>query len=305
MLRKLLFVTLLFTLTLAACAPAVPTKDAAGIALTDGLGREVKLASAALRVVSLAPSNTEILFALGAGDKVVGRDEVSDYPAEALSLPTVGGWSGFSAEAIVALKPDLVLAAEINSPELVAELEGLGLTVYYLANPKTLEDLYTNIEIVATLTGRDATKLTDSLKARVAAVDEKIMPLSYAPSVFYEVDATDPSKPYSVGPGTFIHLLINRAGGANAVELAGITDPYPQISLEQLVIAPPDIIILGDSMWGTTAEAVVARPGWDTLKAVVNGKIFPFDDNLVSRPGPRLIDGLEALARLLHPEAFE
>ena len=306
MLRKLFFVMLLAALTLAACTPAVPSgNEAAGITLTDGLGREVKLESAAQRVVSLAPSNTEILFALGAGDKVVGRDEVSDYPAEALALPTVGGWSGFSAEAIVALKPDLVLAAEINSPELVAELEGLGLTVYYLSNPKTLEELYVNIEIVATLTGRDATKLTDSLKARVAAVDEKIMPLSYHPSVFYEVDATDPSKPYSVGPGTFIHVLINRAGGANAVELAGITDPYPQISLEQLVIAPPDIIILGDSMWGTTAEAVAARPGWDTLKAVVDGKIFPFDDNLVSRPGPRLIDGLEALARLLHREVFE
>lgn len=305
MLRKLLFVMLLAALTLAACAPAVPSTEAAGIALTDGLGREVKLASAAQRIVSLAPSNTEILFALGAGDKVVGRDEVSDYPEEALTLPTVGGWSGFSAEAIVALKPDLVLAAEINTPELVAELEGLGLTVYYLSNPKTLEELYVNIEIVATLTGRDATKLTDSLKARVTAVDEKIMPLSYHPSVFYEVDATDPSKPYSVGPGTFIHLLINRAGGANAVELAGITDPYPQISLEQLVIAPPDIIILGDSMWGVSAEAVAARPGWDTLKAVVDGKIFPFDDNLVSRPGPRLIDGLEALARLLHPEVFE
>ncbi len=306
MFRKLFFVMLLVALTLAACAPAVPSgNEAAGIVVTDGLGREVKLESAAQRVVSLAPSNTEILFALGAGDKVVGRDEVSDYPAEALALPTVGGWSGFSAEAIVALKPDLVLAAEINSPELVAELEGLGLTVYYLSNPKTLEELYVNIEIVATLTGRDATKLTDSLKARVAAVDEKIAPLSARPSVFYEVDATDPSKPYSVGPGTFIHLLINRAGGANAVELAGITDPYPQISLEQLVIAPPDIIILGDSMWGTTAESVAARPGWDTLKAVVDGKIFAFDDNLVSRPGPRLVDGLEALAMLLHPEAFK
>ena len=305
MFRKTLLIALLLVL-LAACAPAVPSgNEAAGIVVTDGLGREVKLESAAQRVVSLAPSNTEILFALGAGDKVVGRDEVSDYPAEALALPTVGGWSGFSAEAIVALKPDLVLAAEINTPELVKELEGLGLTVYYLSNPKTLEELYVNIEIVATLTGRDATKLTDSLKARVAAVDEKIAPLSARPSVFYEVDATDPSKPYSVGPGTFIHLLINRAGGANAVELAGITDPYPQISLEQLVIAPPDIIILGDSMWGTTAESVAARPGWDTLKAVVDGKIFAFDDNLVSRPGPRLVDGLEALAMLLHPEAFK
>ncbi len=305
MLRKLLFIALLAALTLAACAPAVPSNDAAGIMLTDGLGREVALESAAQRVVSLAPSNTEILFALGAGDKVVGRDEVSDYPEAALALPTVGGWSGFSTESIVALKPDLVLAAEINSPELVAELEELGLTVYYLSNPKTLEDLYVNIEIVATLTGRDPTKLTDSLKARVAEVDEKIAPLSYHPSVFYEVDATDPSKPWTAGPGTFIDLLIARAGGQNVVSLAGITDPYPQISLEQLVIAPPDIILLGDALYGQSPETVAARPGWDALKAVVEGRVFPFDDNLVSRPGPRLIDGLEALAKLLHPEVFK
>ena len=304
MFRKTLLIALLIVL-LAACAPAVPSKDAAGITVTDGLGREVKLESAAQRIVSIAPSNTEILFALGAGDKVVGRDETSDYPEAALSLPTVGGWSGFSTEAIVALKPDLVLAAEINSPELVAELEGLGLTVYYLSNPKTLEDLYANIEIIATLTGRDPTKLTDSLKARVAAVDEKIMPLSARPSVFYEVDATDPSKPYTAGPGTFIDLLIQRAGGQNVVSLAGITDPYPQIGLEQLVLTPPDVILLGDALYGQSAETVAARQGWDGLKAVIDGKIFPFDDNLVSRPGPRLIDGLEALAQLLHPEVFK
>ena len=305
MFRKTLFLTLLIALTLAACAPAVPAAEAAGLTLTDGLGRTVTLASPAQRVVSLAPSNTEILFALGAGDKIVGRDEVSDYPEEVKSLPTVGGWSGFSSEAIVALKPDLVLASEINTPELVSELEDLGLTVYYLPNPKTLEDLYVNIETVATLTGRDPTKLTDSLKARVTTVDEKIAPLSARPTVFYEVDATDPSKPYTSGPGTFIDLLIGRAGGQNVVTLAGITDPYPQISLEQLVVAPPDIILLGDALYGTTAETVAARPGWDSLTAVIDGNIFPFDDNLVSRPGPRLVDGLEALARLLHPEIFQ
>lgn len=305
MLRKILAFTLLASLMLAACAPALPKKDAAGIALTDGLGREVKLEAAAQRIVSIAPSNTEILFALGAGDRVVGRDEASDYPQAALALPTVGGWSGFSTEAIVALKPDLVLAAEINTPELVSQLEKLGLTVYYLSNPKTLEDLYKNIEIVAALTGRDPAKLTDSLKARVAAVDEKIAPLSYTPTVFYEVDATDPSKPWTVGPGTFIDLLITRAGGQNIVSLAGITDAYPQIGLEQLVTTPPAIILLGDSNYGVTAEAVASRPGWDTLDAVIEGNVFPFDDNLVTRPGPRLVDGLEALARLLHPEVFK
>jgi iron complex transport system substrate-binding protein len=307
MLRKLLFVMLLAALTLAACAPAVPSgNEAAGITLTDGLGREVQLESAAQRVVSLAPSNTEILFALGAGDKVVGRDQLSDYPAEAASVTDIGSTFGaLNTELIVSLKPDLILAAEINTPEQVAALEELGLTVYYLPNPKSLEDLYVNLETVATLTGRDATKLTDSLKARVAAVDEKIAPLSYRPTVFYEVDATDPSKPYTVGPGTFIDLLIGRAGGQNVVTLAGITDAYPQISLEQLVIAPPDIILLGDALYGQSAETVAIRPGWDSLKAVIDGNIFPFDDNLVSRPGPRLVDGLEALARLLHPEVFK
>lgn len=306
MFRKTLFLTILAALILSACAPAVPAKEAAGLTLTDGLGRTVTLASPAQRVVSLAPSNTEILFALGAGDKVVGRDQFSDYPPEVESIDKVGGSMGeYSLEAIVALKPDLVLASELNSPELVASLEKLGLTVYYLPNPKSFEDLYTNLETVATLTGRDATKLTDSLKARVTAVDEKIAPLSSRPTVFYEVDATDPSKPYTAGVGTFINLIINRAGGANFTELAGITDQYPQVGLELLVVTPPDIIILGDSMWGTTPEVVAERPGWDALLAVTEGRVFPFDDNLVSRPGPRLVDGLEALARLLHPDAFK
>lgn len=304
MLRKILFLTLLLALTLGACAPAVAEKEAAGMTLTDGLGREVALEAPALRVVSLAPSNTEILFALGAGDKVVGRDEFSDYPEEAKALPSVGGSMGeYSVEAIVALEPDLVLAAGINNPELVKQLEDLGITVYYLANPTTLEEMYVNLEIVAQLTGEDPTKLTDSLKARVAAVDEKIAPLSSRPSVFYEIDATDPSKPYTYGPGTFGDLLISRAGGFNIA--SQVTDPYPQLSLEQIVTDNPSVIILGDSMWGVTPESVAARPGWESVAAVQNGQVFAFDDNLVSRPGPRLVDGLEQLAKLLHPGLFE
>jgi iron complex transport system substrate-binding protein len=175
--------------------------------------------------------------------------------------------------------------------------------VYYLANPTTLEEMYGNLEIVAQLTGEDPTKLTDSLKARVDAVDEKIAPLSSRPSVFYEIDATDPSKPYTYGPGTFGDLLISRAGGFNVG--GQVTDPYPQLSLEQIVADNPSIIILGDSMWGVTPESVAARPGWESVAAVQNAQIFAFDDNLVSRPGPRLVDGLEQLAKLLHPGLFE
>ena len=328
MLRKIVFFTVLLAL-LTACAPQTtpmpapvmtepaaatespateaPATEPPAVSYTfnDGLGREVTLAGPAQRVVSLAPSNTEILFAVGAGSQVVGRDEFSDYPAEAASIDSVGGSMGqYSAEAVVALKPDLVLAAEINTPELVKQLEDLGLTVYYLKNPTTMEEMYVNLEVAGQLTGHDVTELVDSLKARVAAVDEKIASATDKPIVFYEIDASDASKPFTYGPGTFGDLLITRAGGINFSTAAGITDAYPQVSLEQVVATNPNIIVLGDSMWGTTPESVQARAGWDVLDAVKNDKIFPIDDNLVSRPGPRLVDGLEQLAKLLHPELF-
>lgn len=301
MFRKTLVLTLLIVL-LTACAPQ--SVSTGGLTFTDGLGREVVLPGPAQRVVSVAPSNTEILFAIGAGAQVVGRDEFSDYPAEAASLPSIGGSMGeFSAEAIVALEPDLVLAAEINTPELVKQLEDLGLTVYYLSNPTTLEEMYVNLEIVGQLTGHDVSALVESLKERVAAVDEKIAPLSFRPNVFYEIDATDPTKPWTYGPGTFGDLLIERAGGFNIASSAA--DPYPQWSLEQIVVANPSVIVLGDAMWGVTPESVKERAGWESIVAVQDGNIFPIDDNLISRPGPRLVDGLEALAKILHPGAFE
>ena len=305
MLRKTLLITLLIALmTAGACAPqATPTT--APITLSDGLGREVKLAAPAQKIISLAPSNTEILFAIGAGSQVVGRDNLSDYPEAAKAATDIGSaFEALNTELIVSLQPDLVLAAEINTADQVKALEDLGLTVYYLKNPTTLEELYANLEIVAQLTGHevDAAQLIEDLKARVAAVDEKIATATEKPTAFYELDATDPAKPYTVGKGTFITLLIERAGGQN---IAGDLDGYPQLSLEQVVAADPDFIILGDSAYGITPESVATRPGWDGLSAVTNNQVFPFDDNLVSRPGPRLVEGLEALAKLLHPELFQ
>jgi len=304
MLRKTLIIALLVLLFLTACSSILPASG--NLTFIDGLGREITLDGPAQRIVSLAPSNTEILFAIGAGSQVVGRDEFADYPKEAKSIESVGGSFGeYNSEAIVALKPDLVLAAEINPPELVKQLEDLGLTVYYLKNPLTLEEMYGNLEIVGQLTGHDVTDLVDSLKTRVAAVDEKIATVTEKPVVFYEIDASDASKPYTYGPGTFGDLLIARAGGENLATAAGITDPYPQVSLEQIVATNPGAIVLGDSMWGVTPESVQARAGWDALDAVTNNQVFPFDDNLVSRPGPRLVDGLEQLAKLLHPDLFK
>jgi iron complex transport system substrate-binding protein len=295
------FTILTLVLFLAACGGEAPASSGP-IALTDGLGRTVNLPASARSVVSLTPSGTEILFAVGAGAQVTGRDMFSDYPAEAAPVQDIGGSMGeYNLEAIVALQPDLVLAGGINPPELVASLEELGLTVYFLPNPLTLEEMFANLETVGMLTGHEVetAALVESLAARVAAVDQVIPMLSYRPYVYYELDATNPAQPYTAGPGTFVDLLIQRAGGFNiGAELEG---EWATISVERLLVADPTIILLGDAAYGETPEKVALRPGWEALTAVRNGQVFPIDDNLVSRPGPRLVDGLEALVELLHP----
>ncbi len=287
--------------------PATATAVSTTITVTDGLGREVTLAAPATRIVSLAPSNTEALFVLGVGDRLIGRDDFSDYPPEALDVPSIGSlYPAVNAEAIVALEPDLVLAAGITSPADVTRLADLGLTVYSARVNTGLDDIFTDLLDLGVLTGRapEAEALVAGLKGRVEAVTSKTAGLTERPVVFYEIDATEPSKPWTSGPGSFMAQLIGMAGGANAGDIAA--DQYAQLSLEQLVAQDPAIIILGSATYGgQTPELVAARTGWETLAAVENGAVYTFDDNLVSRPGPRVVDGLELLAALIHPELFE
>jgi len=302
----LVIVVALCTL-LSACAPAatpVPTAvpTSAAISVTDGAGRAVILPGPAKKIVSLAPSNTEILFAIDAGSNVIGRDEFSDYPTQAKSLPSVGGSMGkYNMEQIASLQPDLVLASSLNTPEQVKALEDLKITVYMLTNPSTLDGLYANLVSVGGLTGHtaDANKLVDSLKQRVSVVTDATSKVTGTPKVFYELDATDPSKPWTAGPGTFLDTLIKMAGGVNIA--ATLKGDYAQYSQEELIAANPDIILLGDGAYGVTADQVAKRPGWADIKAVKNSKVASFDDNLVSRPGPRLVDGLEVLFKIIHP----
>ena len=304
----ILFIAMLVfsTTLLVACTSqpeASPTTQSSPI--EDGLGRQLILDEPAQRVVSLAPSNTEILFAVGAGDQVIGRDEFSDYPDQAITLPSVGGGFGdYNLEAILDLEPDLVLAAEINTPEQVKSMEDLGLTVFLLPNPTSLEEMYENLLTVAKLTGHESEteKLVEELRDRVSQVEMGIESTEDQPTAFYELDATDPSAPWTAGSGTFINTLITMAGGMNiASDMEG---QYLQISVEELLVRDPQVILLGDSAYGVTAESLSERAGWNNISAMVNGRIYAFDDNLVSRPGPRLVDGLEELARLLHPDLF-
>ncbi|KAA3657999.1 MAG: ABC transporter substrate-binding protein, partial [Chloroflexi bacterium] len=136
------------------------------------------------------------------------------------------------------------------------------------------------------------------------AVSDTITAVEEKPLVFYEIDGTDPNAPCTTGTGTFVDTLINMAGGENVA--AVLEGAWIQISIEELIVQDPELILLGDALWGgVTPEAVAAREGWDGLTAVQSNNVFPFDDNLVSRPGPRLVDGLEAMAQFLHPELFE
>ncbi len=312
-------------LLLTACSPAVqaepaPPPTAASpvpeatetlpaptpIALPDGRGAEIRLAAPAARIVSIAPSNTEILFAIGAGGQVVGRDSFSDAPEAALAVPDVGGgWGELDLEALLALEPDLVLSADIIAPEQNQALEALGLPVFVLPNPVELDGLYTNLETVGRLTGHvdQAAQAAAALGQRVQDVLENVANAEDRPLVFYQLDSTDPNAPWTSGPGTFIDTLIHLAGGENVG--AGLEGPWVQISVEALIAQNPDVILMGDALYsGLTAADVAARPGWDAIAAVQNGQVYEFDDNLASRPGPRLVDGLEQIARLLHPGLF-
>jgi iron complex transport system substrate-binding protein len=293
------------TQTFTVPAPPTATATTAAIRLTDGTGTEVELPGPAVRIVSLGPSNTEILFALGAQAQIAGCDLTSDYPAEAKKLAVIADYPTLNVESIVALQPDLVLAAEIISPEQVQSMRSLGLKVFYLANPKSLpDDLFANIRAIGTLTGKgpETETVVTGLQSRFDAVKQKSARATSTPVVYFELDATDPARPYVAGPGSFVDTLIHLAGGRNLG--AGLSSSWATISAEEILREDPDIILLGDTAYGVTVESVAGRPGWKNLKAVKNGAVFGIDSNLVLRPGPRLADGLEIIARYLHPEIF-
>lgn len=285
---------------------ATSTPTPIPVSILDGLGRRINMVQPASRIVSISPGNLEILCAIGAQDQVVGRDEFSDYPPEASVIPTVGSsLQKLNPEVIAQLKPDLVLLAEITPPEQISALEALGLVVFYVANPTDLDSMYQNILTIAALVGREkeAVHLVTSLRQRVTNVMRIVARSPFRVRVFYEIDGADPAKPWTAGSGTFIDQLIAFAGGENIASQTA--SGWAQISQEAILAAAPDVILLGDVNYGVTPLQVARRPGWSEIRAVSNGNIFTFNDDLVSRPGPRLVDGLEQLALTLHPELFQ
>ncbi|MFQ5834681.1 MAG: ABC transporter substrate-binding protein [bacterium] len=275
------------------------------LAVTDYLGRNVTINREPQSIISLAPSNTEILFALGLGDRLIAVSEYCNYPLEAQNKIKIGGFSTVNIEKVVSLKPDLVLATGGVQEAVVEELERLGLTVIAL-NARSIEDVLENIRLVSKAAGQleAARELTTKLEQRIKAVTDKTkdLPDSQRPRVFYEVQY-DPLM--TAGPGTFIDNLIHLAGGVNIASDAAAK--YPVYNLETLIERNPEVIII--SFWhgsiAASVEGVKSRERWQNVEAVKNNRVYGINADLVSRAGPRIVDALEELVSYIRPELFK
>ncbi len=281
--------------------PDVPSPTTAGAALfpvtfTDDVGREVTLADPPRRIVSLSASNTEMLFALGLGDLVVAVDQYSDFPPAARDKPKVGGFSNPDLEKIVAAEPDLVVGTDIHVKGILPELDRRGLKIAILI-PKDVEGVAQGIEELGRLTGREseADTLAERLRSRVALVESRVRG---APPirVFFELSP----QLHTAGPGTFVDDVIRLAGGTNIAANTG--KAWPQMSQEAVLLADPEVVFLGDHAAGESPEQVMARPGWAQTTAVKTGRVVVADPNITNRAGPRVVEGLEFVARTLHPD---
>ncbi len=266
--------------------------------VTDMLGRRVRIPDHAARIVSLAPSITETVFLLGDGERLVGVTDYCDYPPEAARKPRVGGISNPSFEAILTLRPDLVLAtSESNYAEHVQRLTLLGLPVYVI-RPVTFETVLDSIERIGDVLGRG-----DVARGRVASMRREADAIARAvqgaprPRVLYVVW---PNPLIAPGRGTLITELIQRAGGESVTGAEPL--PYPRLSLETVVERRPDRIIVGRHGQGSVEELLRGWAGLTAVAAVREGRVYGVDGDLVHRPGPRMIEALRALARALHPE---
>ncbi|ADI13522.1 ABC transporter substrate-binding protein [Truepera radiovictrix] len=278
-------------LTLASAALAAPYP----LSVTDDLGVTVTLEREPERVVAMMPSHTETLCALDACDKLVGVDDFTNYPPETDDLPRLGGAFSPNIEAILALEPDLVLADE--SSDLAAALRNAGVTVY-AGTAQTFDEAFEKFAVLGQLVNREleAALLVERVRGEIEAIAAQTEALEGV-SVYYEIDPT----PFSVGPGSFIGVLLAKAGGENIVT-EDLGD-FPQLDPEYVIAADPEVIIVSEEDAGALPE----RPGWAGISAVQQGRVVTTDAvtrDAISRPGPRMVEAVRFFARALHPEVF-
>jgi iron complex transport system substrate-binding protein len=271
-----------------------------GASFSDALGRKVSLEGTPQRIVTLAPSLTEIVFFLGLGDRLVGVTKFSSYPPEAAQKPLVGSYVDLNIEQIISLSPDLVLGTvDGNQPEKVALLEQAGLPVF-VVNPRTIRQVIETVNTIGRLCGvpARAAALSEQLSSKVEDIVTRTEALS-RPLVFLQIN---PKPVMTVNGNTFLHDLIELAGGRNIAAEEPTT--YPRISIEEVIQRKPEVIIISSMERGGGFEAARRQwMRWPIIPAVRNNRVHLVDSDLIDRPSPRVVQGLEILARHLHPEA--
>ncbi|MHA1168206.1 MAG: ABC transporter substrate-binding protein [Candidatus Hodarchaeales archaeon] len=265
------------------------------LALIDDYGRNVTITEAPETIISIAPSATEVIFAVGAGEKIIAVDSYSNYPLEnTTNLPKIATYPALDIEAILSYDPDLVFGAGITSQDDVTLMENQGITVFILA-PFDLEEVLLDIENVGKITNHvsNANVLLNSLNSRISAVNQSTSALAYKPKVYIE---TLVYSGYSTfGKGTYGHDIIELAGGINIAENA--TGQYPSLNSEFIIIQNPDLILYNKGDWTTTNASIISnRTGWSVIKAVKTGNIYPINEDWMSRGGPRIVDALEEIS---------
>jgi iron complex transport system substrate-binding protein len=279
-----------------------PAPSAAGfpVTLTDDEGTAVEIPAEPRRIVSLTPATTEILFAIGAGDRVVATTDFDDYPPEAVELPDVASFTAVDVEKIVGLEADLVIAGgnNFNDPQAIERLRSLGVPVVVTYAPD-LDTVLRDIELVGRAAGRpaEAAELAAGMREEIDTIAAAVADLD-RPRVFYELDATQ--EIFTAADDSFLEEMIELAGGDPIT--TGSTTSF-SIPLERLVAADPEVILLGDAAYGVTPETVAERPGWAEMTAVRESAIRPVDDIVITRPGPRLVEGFRQLTEAIHPDA--
>ncbi len=270
--------------------------------VTDQMGRRVTLPDQPRRIVALAPSITEIIFALGQGHRLIGATRFSNHPARAEALPRVGSYVRLDLERIVALKPDLCIAIKEGNPKAVIDrLESLKIPVYAV-DPRNLDTVMKTVQDIGVILGaaERAEILIRNMRSRIRQVKSVVAKTAYRPRVFFQIGI---SPIVSAGTDTLINELIVLAGGKNLAE--GPT-PYPRFSREQVLGLSPEVFIITSMARQTAFEQVKAEwIRWHDMPAVRDRRIFLVDSDLFDRPTPRLLDGLELLVRLIHPQMHE
>jgi len=280
----------------------VPLNNISAMEIKDQLNRKIHLPKQIKKIVSLAPSITEIIYALGVEDLLVGVTQYSDYPAAASSLPKVGSYVHLDLERIIALKPDLCIATRDGNPLTTIErLEIMKIPVYAV-DPRNLETIIQTILELGRLlkAEKKADFLAANMRSRILKIKNIISCTQHRTRLFFQIGI---SPIVSAGSPTFINELIELAGGEN---LARGPAAYPRFSKEKVISLAPEVIIITSMARSTVFEKVKAEWNrWPDLPAVKQQRIYLEDSNLFDRPTPRLVDGLELLAKLLHPELFE